>query len=416
MDHRDDIVELTIEDMGNGGMGIARQDGVAILVHFTIPGEVITARITNDQGRYAFAEGIAVHEPSADRVAPRCPNFGALHTCCSTWQHMNYYAQLALKTDIVADQLERVGGFTELPVQMTRPSPEEWAYRHEARLLPHPENGFGFLAANETSASPLPECHLVTPELLAFYDQMTFDLPNLTQIILRENRAEDVMLMLSTADDEPPEIRLDVPASVNFLHQDGEPANLIGATHLVYHVDGIALRVTAGAAWRGNLPQIEHLVRHVRESLALTGEESILDIYSGVGLFAAALAPDANLITCIDDHPPAMTDAEFNLAAYDHVNLIEGDAAEVLASVPDDEAYDVAIFDPPPRGVTKDALDAFGELNVPRAIYISDNPAILARDANRLSTRLGYNLTAVVPFDFEPQTHRVVTVAHFEKG
>ena len=410
-----EAITLTLTDMANGGQALGRYNEKTIFVPYAIPGEEITARIVDDRGRYAFAEGITVLDPSADRVLPVCPHFG-LHQCggCQ-WQHIDYDAQLALKTDIVVDQLERIGGFTDAEVGMTLASPQ-WNYRHEAILYPHPAGKTGFLSTDGKTPFLIDECHILTPELLELLRQLDLELPTLTQIILRDNGAGDLMVMLSTSDDNPPSLELDLGASVNFLLNDGEAANLIGATHLRYELLGESYRVTAGSFLRANPPQIETLMRLVRDWLVLSGNECILDLYAGVGLFSAVLASDASLITCVDHFPPAMTDAEENLSAFDHINVIEGDVEEILYSIPDDEVYDIAILDPPVGGLNRDVMDALESVLPPRLIYIGDDPATLARDAKRLHERYGYTLDAVQPVDFEPQTFRVVSVAHLHRG
>ena len=291
-----DQVELTITDIANGGQGIGRHDGKAIFVPYTIPGEDVAARITNDRGRYAFAEGVTLLNPSADRVLPRCPHFG-LHKCGGcTWQHMDYPAQLALKTDIVLDQLARIGGFEDAPVEMAIPSPQEWAYRHEAVLYPMPDGKLGFRSTDPDRIMGVDECHIITPDLLATIPQIDLDLDTLTQVILRDNGQEDVMVILSTNDDEAPSLEIDLNASVNFLLQDNEPANLIGETHLRYQFLGKSYRVTAGSFLRPNIAQTELLMSLIRDWVDADDEDCVLDLYGGVGLFASVIAPDANLV------------------------------------------------------------------------------------------------------------------------
>jgi 23S rRNA (uracil1939-C5)-methyltransferase len=317
---------------------------------------------------------------------------------------------LALKTDIVADQLARIGGFEDADVAISIAAPQQWHYRHDAILYPQ-DGGFAF----GDSRFRIDECHIITPELLALMEQLDFELPTLTHVILRENGLRDLMVILSTEDDEAPELEVDLSASVNFLLSDDEPANLIGSTHLNYQLLGKKFRATAGSFMRGNLHQTETLLTTLRGWLDLRGDESILDLYCGVGLIAATLAPDANLVTCVDSYPPAMTDAEENLADFDNVDLIEGDVADVLPDLAE-EAYHVAIVDPPAEGMSTDAIDALESALPPRLIYIGDDPATLVRDAKRLAARYDYRLGKVQPIDFEPQTFRTVTLADFHRS
>lgn len=405
-------ITVTLTDIANGGQAIGRAEDKTLFVPFAIPGEEVVVRITDDKGRFAFAEGVRVLDPSADRVAPRCPHFGP-HRCGKChWQHIDYPAQIALKTDIVADQLARIGKFDEADVLMTLPAPAEWTYQTAARLHPTPDGKLGFLS-NDIPYQ-IDECHVVTPAIWNLIEQLEFDsLESVSYVEVRENGAGDLMVIISTSDDTPPALELDFKASINFLLSDGEPANLIGHTHLMHTILGQPTRITAGVTLRPNPAQVDLLLEVLNDWLLLDGTEGILDLYCGAGLYAAQLAPIANFITCVDSYPPALTDAEANLEAFDNINIIDGAVEDVLPDLP--EAYDIAIVDPPPEGMSKDALDALGAAAPPRIIYIADDPAILARDCRRLQDRYGYNLGVVQPIDFQPQTYRVVTVANLRK-
>jgi 23S rRNA (uracil1939-C5)-methyltransferase len=409
-----DSIELTLTDIANGGQALGRHGNKTIFVPYAIPGETLTARIVEDRGRYAFAEGVRLLDASADRVMPTCPHFGPQRCGGCHWQHIDYPAQLALKTDILADQLSRIGGFEDVPLQMTLPSPALWHYRHEVILYPLPDGKLGFRSTDGKSPFLIDECHVIAPQLLILLDQLDLQLDTLSEAILRDNGAGDWMVILSTADDEPPELEMDIAASVNFLLSDCEPANLIGSTHLIYHILGKPYRVTAGSFWRCQPVQIEALAKLVVTWLDLQGHESILDLYGGVGLFSGVLAPQANLVTCVDSYPPAMTDAEENLQAFDNVDVIEADVADALVNLPEDH-YDAVILDPPKEGLSLEVVDGLEAVLPPRMVYIGEDPATLARDLKRLHERYGYQLDSVQPVDFEPHTYRTVTAVHLHR-
>jgi 23S rRNA (uracil1939-C5)-methyltransferase len=409
-----DLIELTLTDIANGGQALGRQGDKTIFVPYAIPGETLTARIVEDRGRYAFAEGVQLLDASLDRVMPTCPHFGPKRCGGCQWQHIDYPAQLALKTDILVDQLSRIGGFEDAPVQMTLSSPQLWHYRHEAILYPLPDARLGFRSTDGKSPFLTEECYIITPNLLILSDQLDLQLDTLTEVILRDNSAGDCMVALSTTDDVPPELEMDIAASVNFLLSDREPANLIGSTHLTYHILGKPYRVTAGSFWRCQPTQIETLAALLVQWVNLQGNESILDLYGGVGLFSGVLAPYANLVTCVDSYPPAMTDAEENLQEFDNIDVIEADVAEALANLPEDH-YDIAIFDPPKEGLSLEVIDALEAVLPDRVVYIGEDPATLSRDLKRLHQRYGYQLDQIQPLDFEPHTYRTVTAAHLHR-
>jgi len=141
--------------------------------------------------------------------------------------------------------------------------------------------------------------------------------------------------------------------------------------------------------------------------LDLPEDAAVLDLYAGVGVFSAYIAPHASIVTMVESFPPAATDAEENLP-MENVDIVEGTVEEVLAGIDGD--YDAAVIDPPSEGLSVEAVDALAEFGVPRLVYVSSDPATLARDVKRLA-RQGYELGAVYPIDLNPQTYYVDAVA-----
>jgi 23S rRNA (uracil1939-C5)-methyltransferase len=141
----------------------------------------------------------------------------------------------------------------------------------------------------------------------------------------------------------------------------------------------------------------------------------VLDLYGGVGVFSAFMANNAGLVTLVESYPPTATDAEENLKEFENIDIIEGSVEDVLPSLIEaGEQYNAAIIDPPSKGLSKEAMAALVTLNIPKLVYISSDPASLARDAQHLCKR-GYKLKKVQPFDFAPQTYYIDAVALLEK-
>jgi 23S rRNA (uracil1939-C5)-methyltransferase len=405
----DDTFELQLDAMAHGGSALGRHDKRTIFVPYTIPGERIQARITQDKGRVAFAEGVMLLEASADRVFPRCPHFGPGRCGRCHWQHIDYAAQLLLKQDVLADQLARIGGFDDADVRSVIAGPLEWGYNYHMTLLAGEDNKLGFLGAND-GVFPISECHILHPDLLALYQSLDLNFPGLRSLKLQMGTDGAPMLILTMAEDSAPELETDLPASVNMLLADNEPVNLIGESHSRYEVAGRVFRVTAGSAFRGNVSLLETLVSLVTEAL---GEaETVLDLYAGVGLFTAFIAGRAQQVTLVESYPPAATDAESNLNDFDNVDIIEGAVEDVLAGL--EETYDAAVLDPPPDGLSIDTVDLLAEAAIPRLVYVSSDPATLARDGKRLSQQ-GYSLSYVQPLDLSPQTYYIDSVALFQR-
>ena len=404
-------IELTLHGMAHGGRAVGRHAGKAIFVPYAIPGERITARITDERKRYAFAEGVELLQASPQRVLPRCVHFGPEKCGGCHFQHIAYEAQLQYKREVVADQLQRIGGFADPPVRPTLPSPQPWAYRSHATFHVNADGRLCFVGTDNTTLVPIEECHILRPELWELLSLLDLDVPELERVRLQVGSApNDRMIVLSTRDDSVPELLVDLPVSVNFLLSDNEPVNLVGESHVRYTVRGHTFRVTAGGFFQVNLPVAELLVDEVLDRLQLQGDEAVLDLYAGVGLFTAFLAERAALVTSVESYPPAVTDADANLADFDNVDLIEGNVEAVLPVL--DESYDAVVLDPPRSGVDVRVLDALGELAPRTVVMVSCEPSTLARDAQRL-VRKGYRLLSVQPLDMFPQTYHVESVAHF---
>ncbi|NDJ33440.1 MAG: class I SAM-dependent RNA methyltransferase, partial [Chloroflexi bacterium] len=218
----------------------------------------------------------------------------------------------------------------------------------------------------------------------------------------------DVMLIIETGDDLPPAIEVDLPVSVNFLLSDNEPVNLIGRSHVVYEVFDRRFRVTAGGFFQVNLEVAHILVEEVLHRLDLRGGETILELFSGVGLLTGFIAPHCDLVVSVESYPPAVTDADENLADLDNVDLVEGPVEQVLDDL--DGPFDALVLDPPRAGLSKDALGGVLRLRPPKIIYVSCDPVTLARDCRALVDD-GYHLVEVQPLDMFPQTYHVECIA-----
>ncbi len=412
----DHTFELDLTDAVYGGKVLGRHKGRPIFVAYAIPGERITARITEDKRSFANAEGVTLLKASPDRVQPECPHFGPGRCGGCHLQHMSYDAQLRYKRDVVSDQLKRLGGVKK-PERFVRdvlPSPEPWGYRSRAAFHVAPDGRLGFVAEDLSHVEPVEWCYILDPRAMALLEATDLDTTGIKQMEVRVSSDGQGMLVLQTEDDLAPSLEADTPVSVNLLLSDNEPVNLIGDTHSYYTVRGRTFRVTAGGFFQVNIGAAELLVDLVLERLNLQGHETVLDLYAGVGLFSAFIAERASLVAVIESYPPAVTDADENLADFDNVDLFEGGVAPVLSDLlADGEGpYDAAVVDPPRAGLEQEVIDSLAALEVPNLVYVSCDPGTLARDVKRLAKR-GYTLQHIQPVDMFPQTYHIEAVAHF---
>ncbi|MBZ0282337.1 MAG: class I SAM-dependent RNA methyltransferase [Anaerolineae bacterium] len=409
--------DLELDGMAHGGSALGRYAGRTVFVPYTIPGERVQAHTVSEKGRVIFAEGVKLLEASADRVRPRCPHFGPGRCGRCQWQHIDYPAQLLLKQDVLADQLERIGGFRDADVRPVIASPEQWGYNWRMTFqVINGELGLPMQSPPNSATRgniPITECHILHPDLLALKESLDLEkLAGLEEIILQQGSDGGAMIVIFMKDDLPPELETDLPMSVNLLLSTNEPVNLIGDTHSGYTLKGRNLRTTAGSFLRPNLAQLDRLVDEVLLGLGDLNGKAVLDLYAGVGVYSAFMASAARLVTLVESYPPAVNDADENLADFDNVDVIEGAVEDVLDALEDH--YDAAVIDPPADGLSGDALDALDDLGVPRLVYVSSDPATLARDGKRLAAK-GYRLAYAQPIDLAPQTYYIDTVGVFER-
>ncbi|MBK8022410.1 MAG: class I SAM-dependent RNA methyltransferase [Chloroflexi bacterium] len=412
-----DFLELTIDDIAAGGRGLAFYKGKPIFVPYTIPGERVRARLVIAGDRSAAAEGVELLEASADRVYPLCAHFGPGRCGRCQWQHIDTPAQIALKYDIVADQLSRLGGLSDAEIEralrMTLPAPEPWGFNHHITYTVTDDLRLGLPSTEEGRIIAIDECPITHPDLMAFGDQLDLDLTGIRRVRLELGSDGAVMVVLwPRTEEDAPELEADFPASVNIILPDNEPMNLIGDSHTRYQVGGRWFRATAGSAFRPNVAGVGVLAATVRDLLDLRAGDAVLDLYAGVGVFGAFAAETAALVAVVESYPPAATDADENLAEFEHVEVIEGAVEAVLPSL--EEHYDAAIVDPSSAGLSDEVIGALAEHAPSRLVYVSGDPASRARDAKRLR-RAGYVLSAAQPVDLAPQSYYVDIAARFDR-
>lgn len=404
-------IRLTLERMAHGGEAIGRHEGKVIFVPFGIPGEIVEVEVTEDRGSYARGRIERILSPAPERVDPPCPHFGECGGC--HFQHMQYEAQLHWKAEIVRDQLRRIGKIEDPPVRPTIPSPEPFGYRNQIQFSASPDGRLGFQAMRSHRVVPISRCWIAHPMLQELYEALDIEGLDLRRLTLRCGvRTGDRMVIFETEGDELPILETDLRVSLVLLTSDEKAVPLIGLDYLTEEVGGFLFRISAPSFFQTHTAVAEQMVHQVVEWADLRGTESVLDAYCGVGLFAAHLAPFAQRVVGIEAHPAAAADAGHNLARFPHVEILAG-TVEALAPTLEGP-FDVVVVDPPRTGCSKEALEALLRLAPRRWIYVSCDPATLARDARQL-LNAGYRLHAVQPFDMFPQTYHIETVSLFEK-
>ena len=419
------MIDLEITALSHSAEGIGRHEGRAIFVPFALPGETVRIEIIEEKKRFARGRLVEVLVPAPQRIVPRCPhhfnlqpppgfNSNTLATACGgcQLQHLGYAAQLAFKEQTVREQFQRLGGFAQVPLRAILPSPLEFNYRDQMQFALTPQGQLGLRAAGSHHVVALRECHQVEPVLAELFPRISVEpeqAPELDRVTLRAGSDGEALVLFET-EAEAPEMALDLPVSAALLRPDGSTMVLAGGDHVLVEVHGRPFQVSGGAFFQVNPPVAERLVDLVLAGLALTGTERVLDLYSGVGLFSAFMAPHARQVIGVEAYEPAVADAARNLDEFDNVDIYAAPVEDVLPQLAG--PFDAAVLDPPRAGCEPAALAALLALHVARVVYVSCDAATLARDARRLVDG-GLTLDTVQPLDMFPQTHHVECVAVF---
>ena len=453
-------LELEIESTAHGGAGVARMDGFVVFVRGGIPGDRLLVRVFRKKKAYAEARVLEVLRPSPDRTTPPCPYAGTCGGC--TWQHVAYDRQLAYKRTHVAEAVERIGGVEGVPVYETLPSERVFGYRNKMEfsfsdrrwLLPEElddpaaEKGFALglhvpgtfhkIIDVEACLLQAPRGNDILGEVKAFARQSGLPAYGLkthqgfwrfltlrhsvsedrwmVNVVTSEHRPEVMEALAETLTARFPEIRT-VVNSINTRRA----AIAVGEREHVPAGDGVLedrigpyrFRISAGSFFQTNTRGAETLYRTVAGFAGLTGGETVLDLYSGTGTIAIFLSPQARQVIGAELVPDAVEDARQNCAAngVSNCRFIAGDLRETLSDL--DRRADVLVLDPPRAGMHKDVLAGVLERGCPRVVYVSCNPATLARDLGVLSE--AYRVEEVQPVDLFPHTYHVEAVARLEK-
>jgi 23S rRNA (uracil1939-C5)-methyltransferase len=374
-------IEVTFTDMAYEGHALARYEDGVVFAEYGIPGERATVELYRKHGGVAHGRVVEVHDASPDRIDAPCPYFGVCGGC--QWQHIAYERQLELKRHVVREQLRRIGKFAVQPVAETVGADEPFGYRNHMRFSAGTRGDLGFVRRGSHSLLPIDRCLIAQPainETLARHRGKTAGLHQL-----------EVRLGVNTGD---------------ILIQPSESGEQRGSYREA--LLGRPFEVSSASFFQSNTHQAERLVELVIEKLAPRPDDLLVDAYAGVGTFAALLAPLVRSVIAIEEAPNAVADAIVNMKDLANVTCIEGKVEHVLPEL--DQHLDALILDPPRQGCHRAVLDAITTRRPPRLVYVSCDPATLARDL-RILVDGGYELLEVTPLDMFPQTFHVECVA-----
>ncbi|HET8743216.1 MAG TPA: 23S rRNA (uracil(1939)-C(5))-methyltransferase RlmD [Gaiella sp.] len=439
-------VELRVDSLAYGGNGVARLDGFVVFVRGALPGDRVRARATKVKRGFAEATRTALLEPGEERVEAPCRHFGVCGGC--RFQDYAYAAQVASKEAQVRDALTRIGGFTDPPVEAIVPAESQYRYRNKLEYsFSTGDEGLvlGFHRAGRwDEVIEVEECLLTTDlgneireavkrwaraEGLEPYDQETGD-GYLRHLVVREGRnTGQALVVLVTAPGERfdvdflvetltafPAVRSihwavnDRPAEVTNL----PTAVLWGDEWIEEELCGLRFRIRPNAFLQTNTQMAERLYGLAREGAALTGTETVYDLYCGTGTIGLSLAGSAASVWGVEISEESVACAIENAAAngIENASFFAGNVGQSLDELREKAGPpDVVVVDPPRAGLAGKALRRTGSLRAPRLVYVSCNPTTLASDLAVLRDEVGYRLERCTPVDMFPHTPHIETVS-----
>jgi 23S rRNA (uracil1939-C5)-methyltransferase len=407
---------VTIEKLVYGGDGLGRlPSGEVVFVPWSAPGDKLQVRTTS--GKPIKGKIDAVLETSSERTEPRCSVFGLCGGC--QWQHITPTAQREWKRKIVVESLARIGQLKDVPVAETLGSDETaWHYRN--RVQWDVQNGrLGYHQAQSNEITSFEHCWIISEPMnrLADWLQDYFaqNPPEGLQRVEVFTNTEGAMLLSlegeknSQFKELAKALREAFPAIVGVVHAETRKV-FSGESHLIETLSGMSYQVSAGSFFQTNRHAAEQMLSVMGQWL-LPGNETLLDLYAGVGTFSIAFKERFARILAIESAPTAAADARvnFTLNGALHIALLEGDVRGTLRKM--QEHFDTSIVDPPRAGCQPEVLSWLASNIQKQILYVSCNPTTLARDLKSL-TDAGWRIEAVQPLDMFPQTYHVETLVN----
>jgi 23S rRNA (uracil1939-C5)-methyltransferase len=379
-------LELEVERILPGGMGMAHAAGKTVFVSLAAPGDRVRVRIDRQQGDLLFASIEEIITPSPFRVEPPCPYFGRCGGC--DFQQLTYEAQLAAKAGIIRDCLHRIARLENVPEIVVTPSPRDWRYRMRATWqIDREQQRVGYYERGSRRVCDVAECAVLLPELQRTLERVRatewaafpFELQHLDAVV-GEN---GVSLSPPFAEFETNELSLTARGEVYSYNADA-----------FFQINPSLLGSLIDAA------------------LAGASGETVLDLYCGVGLFTLPLARYFKNVIAVESNTTAVRYARRNLQSASLTN-----ARVITASVADwfrHQSFavgpvDFVLLDPPRAGAESAVIKGIVALQPAEISYVSCDPATLARDLKKLLAG-GYVISSISAFDLFPQTHHVETV------
>ncbi len=440
------VYTAVIDGYSSEGLGIARVNGAVVFVPHAVRGEEIDLRITKVMKTSCAGEIVKIHDPSPERMEPECPYAGKCGGCA--YRHLTYPEELWAKRQRVQDALTRIGGL-DLTVEEILGAKNPEHYRNKSQYPVGADGSIGFFQARTHKVVPIRRCLIQTEaadrtaqavgEWMRRYKISAYDETTgkglVRHVCVRVNRkGESLCCVVVNGNKVPrePELAAYVTAAVPhtvgvLLNSNTRRGNVIlgdkyrtlfGRNYLMDTLCGLEFKLSMPSFYQVNRDQAEVLYGKALEFAGLTGNETVLDLYCGIGTITLCLAKAAKRVIGAEIVPPAIRDAKEN-ALRNHIENAEffcGDAADIAAKLESDGLRpDVVTVDPPRKGLAPEVIASVAAMGPEKVVYVSCDPATLGRDV-KIFREFGYEAKRAAAVDMFPGTAHVETVVLLSKG
>ena len=434
------VYTAVIDGYSSEGLGIARVNGAVVFVPHAVRGEEIDLRITKVMKTSCAGEIVKIHNPSPERMEPECSYAGKCGGCA--YRHLTYPEELWAKRQRVQDALTRIGGL-DLTVEEILGAKNPEHYRNKSQYPVGADGSIGFFQARTHKVVPIRRCLIQTEaadrtaqavgEWMRRYKISAYDETTgkglVRHVCVRVNRkGESLCCVVVNGNKVPrePELAAYVTAAVPhtvgvLLNSNTRRGNVVlgdkyrtlfGRNYLMDTLCGLEFKLSMPSFYQVNRDQAEVLYGKALEFAGLTGNETVLDLYCGIGTITLCLAKAAKRVIGAEIVPPAIRDAKEN-ALRNHVENAEffcGDAADIAAKLESDGLRpDVVTVDPPRKGLAPEVIASVAAMGPEKVVYVSCDPATLGRDV-KIFREFGYEAKRAAAVDMFPGTAHVETV------
>lgn len=448
-----DEITLKIEKMINEGAGMGRFENLPVFVENSCTDDVLKVRIISLNKKYAKAEIVEIIEPSAKRVKPFCHLFNACGGC--EWQHINYETQLEEKQNIVKETIKKISGLN-IEIKPVIPSPEIQQYRHKIQMpVEQTKNSkrfvVGYYKKHSHELTNIKYCPIqpdMVNEIVEFirekaqalnitaYNEKTHK-GELRHIIFRHSDVKNNALLIFVVNNEVPSDKIKDLASLIYEKYESitgilfnintsktnsilgkQTIKFIGDSYFEEKLNDVTYKISAESFFQVNPKSAENIMKEVKKIIVEnTNQPVILDAYAGVSSFGLQFKDIAKKVYCVEEVKSASSDAIENVKINNAENfeIINGDTEIIFADfLKQNLIFDAVVIDPPRKGCSEKTLEWLVKLSKNIIVYVSCNPATLARDLKYLAEN-GFKTNYIQPVDMFCHTHHIENIAFLEK-